>query len=54
MYVVKYIEDGVEKTSSEFESREEAFGFQAKILCGRKRNAEGVWVTDTIGVYRLA
>jgi hypothetical protein len=52
-YEVKYIENGVEKTSEKFADRDEAFAFQSGLLAKRQRKADGAWDIEPVGVYDL-
>lgn len=50
MYAVKYVENG-EKKEAEFEDRDEAFLFQSGLVARRKRNEDGKWDVEPIGVW---
>ena len=50
MYVVKYVENGEEK-KAEFEDRDEAFLFQSGLVARRKRNEDGKWDVESVGVW---
>ena len=50
MYVVKYVENGEEK-ESKFEDRDEAFIFQSGLVARRKRNEDGSWDVEPMGVW---
>ena len=53
-YVVRYVENGVEKESKEFTDRDEAFAFQAGLIAKRQKKADGAWDIELDGVYDLA
>ena len=53
-YVVKYVENGVEKESKMFEDRDEAFMFQTGLLAKRVHKADGTWDIETKGVWNLS
>lgn len=53
-YVVRYVENGVEKESKEFADRDEAFGFQAGLIARRTQKADGTWDIETKGVWNIA
>jgi hypothetical protein len=54
MYKVKWIENGIEKESEEIENREDAFSFQSKLLCSRKKTSSGKWDIELVGVYNMS
>ena len=53
-YVVKYVENGVEKESKVFEDRDEAFLFQTGLLAKRVRKEDGSWDIELRGVWNLS
>ena len=53
-YIVKYVENGVEKESETFENRDEAFMFQTGLFAKRTRKADGTWDIETKGVWNLS
>ena len=53
MYVVKYVENGEEKQTEEIADRDEAFRRQTGLLAKRKRNEDGTWDIDVLGVWNL-
>ena len=52
MWKVKWVENGVEKESEEFDSRDDAFLFQSGLVAKRKRLADGKWDIETKGVWK--
>ena len=50
MYTVKYVENG-EKKEENFEDRDEAFLFQSGLIARRKRNEDGSWDVELMGVW---
>lgn len=53
MYIVKYVENGVEKQSKAIDDRDEAFLFQTGLIAKRKRTADGKWDIETRGVWKV-
>lgn len=53
MYIVKYVENGVEKQSKAIYDRDEAFLFQTGLIAKRKRTADGSWDIETKGVWKV-
>lgn len=52
MYIVKYVENGVEK-QSEMMGRDEAFLFQSGLFARRKMTENGTWNIEVKGVWRV-
>lgn len=53
MYIVKYVENGVEKQSKAIYDRDEAFLFQTGLIAKRKRAADGSWDIEPKGVWKV-
>ena len=53
MYTVKYVENGEEK-EAEFKDRDEAFHFQSGLVARRKKNEDGRWDVEPMGVWNTS